>query len=88
MFSLLDMEKVRIIRAGQALGMSLDEIGSFLKKRTFDGAEDDHLLAFLAHQRDQLTRRVADLQKLISFVDAKMAWLRDPDSGAAPPLPR
>jgi DNA-binding transcriptional MerR regulator len=88
MFSLLDVEKARIIRAGQALGLSLEEIGSFLKKRTFNGAEDDLLLAFLADQRDQLTRRVAELQKLISFVDAKMAWLKDPDGGVPPPFPR
>jgi hypothetical protein len=52
------------------------------------GAEDDLLIAFLADQRDQLTRRVAELQKLISFVDPKMAWLRDPDGGAPPPFPR
>ena len=87
MFSSLDVEKARIIRAGQALGLSLEEIGSF-PKRTFDGAEDDHVLAFLADQRDQLTRRVVELQKLISFVDAKMAWLRDPDGGDPPPFPR
>ncbi|HEY6734911.1 MAG TPA: MerR family DNA-binding protein [Roseiarcus sp.] len=88
MFSLLDVEKARIIRAGQALGLSLEEIGSFLKGRTFDGVEDDHLLDFLAAQREQLTKRVAELQKLISFVEAKMAWLRDPDGGEPPPLPR
>jgi DNA-binding transcriptional MerR regulator len=88
MFSVLDVEKARIIRAGQALGLSLEEIGSFLKARTFDGAEDDHLLAFLAGQRDQLTKRVAELQTLISFVEAKMAWLREPDGGEPPPLPR
>src|ERR1700722_13830612 len=77
MFSSLDVEKARIIRAGQALGLSLEEIGAFLKTRTFDGPEDEHLLAFLAGQRDQLTKRVAELQKLIAFVDAKMVWLRD-----------
>jgi MerR family transcriptional regulator, copper efflux regulator len=88
MFSLLDVEKARIIRAGQALGLSLEEIGSFLKTRTFDGSEDDNLLAFLADQRDHLIRRVDELQKLISFVDAKMAWLRDPDGRDPPPFPR
>ena len=88
MFSLLDVEKARIIRAGQALGLSLEEIGLFLKTRTFNGADDDHVLAFLAGQREQLIKRVAELQKLISFVDAKMAWLRDPDGGEPPPLPR
>lgn len=87
-FSPLDLERARIIRAGQALGLSLEEIGAFLKKRTFVGAEDDHLLAFLADQRRRLTGRVAELQKLIAFVDAKMDWLRDPDAGAPPPFPR
>ena len=75
MSSLLDVEKARIIRAGQALGSSLGEIGSFLKTRTFDGANDDHVLAFLAGQREQLMDRVAELRKPISFVHAKMALL-------------
>ncbi len=87
-FSPLDVEKARIIRAGQALGLSLDEVGAFLRTRTFDGADDGHVLAFLASQREQLTKRVAELQKLLAFVDAKMAWLRDPGSGEPPPLPR
>lgn len=86
-FSHIDVEKARIIRAGQALGLSLAEIGAFLRTRKFDGAEDDDLLAFLADQRDRLASRMAELQKLISFVDAKMAWLIDPDDGDPPPLP-
>ncbi len=88
MFSPLDAEKARIIRAGRALGLSLEEIGAFLKTRTFDGADDEHILAFLASQRDQLTKRVAELEKLISFVDAKTAWLKDPDGRTPPPLPK
>lgn len=88
MFSHLDVEKARIIRAGQVLGLSLEEIGKFLGTRTFDGAEDDNLLAFLAEQRDRLAGRMAELQKLIAFVDAKMAWLRDPDGGDPPPFPK
>ena len=67
--------------------MSPEEIGSFLEKRTFDGADDDHVLAFLADRRDRITARVADLQKLIAFVDAKMAWLKDPAGGDRPPFP-
>ncbi len=43
----LDLEKARIIRAGQALGLSLKKIGAFINKRAFDGEEDDVVIAFL-----------------------------------------
>lgn len=86
-FSPLDLEKARVIRAGQALGLSLNEIGAFLRGRTFDGPESELLLAFLADQRSRLGARVVELQNLVDFVDAKMAWLRDPGAGDPPPFP-
>ena len=88
MFSLLDVERARIIRAGQVLGLSLEEIGTFLKTRTFDGAEDENLLAFLSAQRGRLTDKVAELKNVISFVDAKMAWLKDPAGEDPPQFPK
>ena len=87
-FSVLDLEKARIIRAGQALGLSLKEIGAFISKRTFDEKEDDVVIAFLAEQRDRLTGRISELEKLVSFVDAKIAWLRNPSVGPSPPYPQ
>ena len=87
-FSALDLEKARVIRAGQALGLSLKEIGAFIDKRDFDRKEDDVVIAFLAEQRDRLTGRIRELKNLVSFVDAKMAWLKDPSAGPSPPYPR
>jgi len=86
-FSALDLEKARIIRAGQALGLSLKEIGAFINKRAFDGEEDDVVIAFLEEQRNRLTGRISELEKLVSFVDAKIAWLKDPSVGPSPPYP-
>ncbi len=86
-FSALDLEKARIIRAGQALGLSLKEIGGFINKRAFDGEEDDVVIAFLDEQRNRLTGRISELEKLVSFVDAKIAWLKDPSVGPSPPYP-
>ena len=86
-FSGLDVDKARIIRVGKALGLSLDEIGLFINKRTFDGLESDIVISFLADQRKRLTGRIAELERLVSFVDAKMAWLEDPNVGPAPPVP-
>ena len=87
-FSALDLEKARIIRAGQVLGLSLKEVGAFINKRAFDGEEDDVVIAFLAEQRDRLTARITELEKLVSFVDAKIAWLRNPSVGPSPPYPQ
>lgn len=87
-FSALDIEKARIIRAGQALGLSLKEIGAFINKRMFDGEDDDVVIAFLAEQRGRLTERLSELEKLVTFVDAKIAWLKDPSVGPSPPYPR
>ncbi len=86
-FSALDLEKARIIRAGQALGLSLKEIGAFINKRAFDGKEDDLVIAFLEEQRNRLTGRISELEKLVSFVNAKLAWLKDPSVGPSPPYP-
>jgi len=61
-FSALDLEKARIIRAGQALGLSLKEIGAFINKRAFDGEEDDVVIAFLEEQRNRLTGRISELE--------------------------
>ncbi len=87
-FSALDHEKARVIRAGQALGLSLKEIGAFINKRAFDGEEDDVVIAFLEEQRNRLTGRISELEKLVSFVDAKIAWLKDPSVGPSPPYPQ
>ena len=87
-FSALDLEKARIIRAGQALGLSLKEIAAFIGKRAFNGQEDDVVIAFLAEQRERLTSRIAELNKLVAFVDAKIAWLKDPSVGPSPPYPQ
>lgn len=87
-FSTLDLEKARIIRAGQALGLSLKEIGVFINKRAFDKGEEDVVIAFLAEQRGRLAGRISELEKLVSFVDAKIAWLRNPSVGPSPPYPQ
>ena len=67
MFSTADLEKARFIRIAQALGLCLEEISSFLKERALDEMAASKLLVFLADRRGRLTRKVAELQKLISI---------------------
>ena len=87
-FSALDLEKARIIRAGQALELSLREIGAFINQRAFDGKEDDVVIAFLAEQRNRLTARIAELENLVSYIDTKIVWLKNPGVGPSPPYPQ
>ena len=86
-FSPLDLEKARIIRVGQTLGLSLKEISAFISMRTFNNQEGDMVIAFLMEQRKRLEVRISKLEKLVLFVDAKVVWLRDPSSGPPPPYP-
>ncbi len=84
-FSAADLETARTIQIGQALGLSLEEINSLLKMKALD--DNSKLLAFLAEQRGRLARKASDLQKLISFLDAKIAWVSSPNGHAPPPFP-
>ena len=64
--------------------MSLKQIGASINKRAFDGKEDDVVIAFLTEQRERLTGRMSELEKLVSFVDAKIAWLQTHGVGPSP----
>ncbi|WP_428390466.1 MerR family transcriptional regulator [Lichenicoccus sp.] len=87
MFSALDIEKTRIIRAGQALRLSLKDVGTFINARSFKDDEGDVVITFLTTQREHLVQRIAESERLISYVDAKIAWLKDPSVGPSPPYP-
>lgn len=86
-FSAKDVERARVIRVGKALGLTLADIGLFLDKRTFAAGEEDLVLAFLTEQRRQLTVRISGLEGLVAFINAKMAWLLNPEAGPSPPFP-
>lgn len=85
MFSAADLERARVIRIGQALGLSLEEVSSLIKIQALH--DTSKLLAFLADQRGRLALKVGEMQKLISFLDAKMAWVSKPNGHAPPPFP-
>lgn len=74
-FSPRDLRLVAAIRAGQALGMSLDEIKSLVDERRAGGGQGKMLQAMTV-QRERLGRRAAEVEALIRFVDAKISWLR------------
>jgi MerR family transcriptional regulator, copper efflux regulator len=86
-FSRADVHTAYVIRIAQAQGLSLAEIGAFLAGKSADEVDDAKLLAYLADQRTRLTRKAADLQKLIGYIDAKAAWIKNGKRGPKPPFP-
>ena len=45
------------------------------------------LIALLTDKRERLKRKTSDLQKLIAFLDAKIAWVSNPDGEGSPKFP-
>lgn len=85
LFGPADLRTAELIRLGQALGLSLAEIGRLLEDEQAGRIDTARSLAILAEQRTRLARKVADLAMLIRYLDGKIAWI---EAGAAGDPPR
>jgi len=83
-FTETDLRILAAIRAGQALGMTLTDIRMLVAERRA-GNGRSKMLAAMRQQRERLRRNAADLQRMLSFLDRKIAWL---EAGAQGPAPR
>jgi hypothetical protein len=70
-----------------ALGLTLKEIKAFVGEIAPDERVTPKILTFLTEQRDRLTCKVDELQRLIAFLDAKIAWIKNPEEHMPPVLP-
>lgn len=82
-FTESDLRLVSAIRAGQALGLSLEEIRQLIAARR-SGGGNQKLLKAMLEQRKKLRLRAVELKSMLSFLDRKIAWL---DGGAKGPVP-
>ncbi len=82
-FTEADLRLVAAIRAGQSLGLSLEEIGQLVARRR-SGRGDAGLLKAMLRQRHKLRLRADELESMLSFLDRKIAWL---EAGAVGPPP-
>jgi MerR family Zn(II)-responsive transcriptional regulator of zntA len=83
-FSPKDLRLVAAIRTGQAMGMSLVEIKALVDERRAAGPGRKKMLQTMTAHREKLGQRVAELEALIQFVDAKIVWLQ---AGSVGPVP-
>lgn len=82
-FTDADLRLLSAIQAGQALGLSLQEIKLMIRERR-SGSGSGRMLKALALQREKLRGRAVQLQAMLAFLDRKIAWL---EAGAKGPPP-
>jgi DNA-binding transcriptional MerR regulator len=86
LFSEADVRTAELIRLGQALGLSLAEIGALLKEEQAGRIDADRSLAILHEHRARLAARAAELQRLVAYLDAKIAWVGAGSRGPVPAM--
>ena len=83
-FSDADVDAAMVIQTCQALGLSLREIAAFLARFRTGRLSDDALIAYLRSQQCRLRDKVAELGRLVRFLDAKIDWVAAGKAGAMP----
>ncbi len=71
-----DVFAAQTIHLGQALGMSLTDIGTFLEDHRCGKLTPEKTIGLLAGQRDRLRERERELQAMSAYLEAKITWLR------------
>jgi MerR family copper efflux transcriptional regulator len=85
-FTAADVRTAELIRLGQALGLSLKEIGALLKEEQAGRMDAERSLAILREHRDRLSAKADELSRLVAYLDAKIAWVRGGSNGDMPSM--
>ena len=78
-----DLRLLKAIQAGQAFGMSLLEIRTLVVERR-TGKDKTRMLKALVQHREKPQRKAVELQAMLFFMDAKIAWLEAGSKGPPP----
>lgn len=86
MFTEDDVHSADVIRVGQMLGMSLREISELRQERREGHLPLEQRLALMKDQLDRLEAKSLELDRLKTYVRAKIAWQEGGEHGAEPQL--
>jgi MerR family copper efflux transcriptional regulator len=78
------VEAARLIRMGQGLGFSLREIAALAAEYNAGEMTPERSLELMRHQRDRLEEKAAELDAVLSYTRAKVAWLEGRQQGPEP----
>jgi len=85
-FTSQDVRTAEHIRLGQALGLSLRQIGVLIAEEQAGRIDAERSLAILREHRDRLAAKAEELGRLVAYLDAKIAWVNRGSTGLAPTL--
>jgi DNA-binding transcriptional MerR regulator len=74
-FNSRHLQTAERIRIGQALGLSLHQIGALVEEHRSGRLTRQRSARFLREHQQFLKNRVERLSRLLSFLDSKIAWL-------------
>ena len=86
MFTEDDVHSADVIRVGQALGLSLCEIVELRTARRSGDLPRKKRIALMKNQLARLEAKSAELERLKTYVRAKIAWQQGGEKGDEPVL--
>ena len=86
MFTNDDVHSADVIRVGQALGLSLREIAELRKARRSGDLPRKKRIALMKDQLARLEVKSAELERLKTYVRAKIIWQQGGEKGDEPTL--
>jgi MerR family copper efflux transcriptional regulator len=79
-----DIQAAEVIRIAQSLGMSLKEIAAFNEERRKGHLTSERRVEIMSAQLVGLEAKATELQVMISYVRAKIDWLKGGERGPGP----
>ena len=79
-----DVRAVEVIRISQSLGMSLKEIAAFNEERREGHLTCERRVEIMSAQLVSLEAKASELEMMISYIRAKIDWLKGGQQGPEP----
>jgi MerR family copper efflux transcriptional regulator len=79
-----DIQAAEVIRIAQSLGMSLKEIAAFTEERRKGRLTRERRAQIMSVQLVGLEAKATELEMMISYVRAKLHWLKGDEQGPEP----
>jgi MerR family transcriptional regulator, copper efflux regulator len=83
-FSDKDIQAAGVIRIAQSLGMSLKEISAFTEERRKGRLTSARRAEIMSAQLVSIEAKATELEVMISYVRAKIHWLKGDEQGPEP----
>ena len=79
-----DIQAAEVIRIAQSLGMSLKEIAAFNEERRKGHLTSERRVEIMSAQLVSLEAKATELEVMMSYVRAKIHWLKGDQQGPEP----